>query len=293
MKMDKQTHFEKIEQFLAGKLKGKALENFEQQLQTQEDFAQEVDLHKQLKESIKHSPEDDLRANLNKLANRHSPSPAKKRFSPWGIMAIIILFGGLSLWFFINDSPIKKNPVIEEKINEPSTPSIDKEAPVNTKKVPTQKEEQQKKVFKKEQKVKPERKNIPIAANLEINPVLDSQIGNATRGGDYHFTIKSPKKEAYLKTELGVSVFEFSGLLETDESDISSTFQVHLFSNKKEDYENFDTKLTLPLEFNKKEDGVFEFSLTQRIKLSPGLFYYLLEDADSGEIIFVDKVFNL
>ena len=62
--------FELIEQFVMGKLKGKDLEAFTQQIEQNPELAAEVDLHRDLIESLKETEVDDFRKTLKSIQNK-------------------------------------------------------------------------------------------------------------------------------------------------------------------------------------------------------------------------------
>ena len=62
---------------------------------------------------------------------------------------------------------------------------------------------------------------------------------------------------------------------------------MHLFSNKKTEYEDFLPITSSDLEFKKSEEGNI-FDIEKSIVLKPGLYYYVVED-ENEKIHFVQK----
>lgn len=288
--MEKQSGFEKIGKFLSRKLKGEELAAFQRKLENDADFADEVDLHRQMGKALKNSPEDDFRANLSVIGKRQSM--AKRRII--GFWAIVFLLIGVGWWMISSDSEIdymsddyqeSPLPKIESKDNSVIETKSTKVDVLENETIPekTNKIDQ----VKEESPTPPTSR--PIAANFETNSLLESHIGNAIRGGHYSFEINQPAVDERLVINKNESVFRFSGVLQTNKQTLNDDFQVHLFTNKKEDYENFRPVFTLPLSFEKINDA-FAFDVVQKQKLPNGLYYYLLEDANSGEMIRVGKV---
>lgn len=292
MKMDKQTVFETIEQFLRGKLKGAELKSFQEKLESDQSFANEVNIHRSLENALKHSPEDDLRANLDKLSREYKPKKKWNRLISLLALAFLLGLGG---WWFLKDTNTIAEGPSPIDTHQESTTSPEQEATHEEKIEPNPEVQplespaiQEEKTTIDTEKTKAP-SSLPIAANFEVNPLLEPHIDNFIRGGDYEFEIIEPTRETQIKIEKSEATFHFSGLLKTEKTTLNDDFQIHLFSNKTEDYENFRPIFTLPLNFDQQEDG-FKFDVIHHQTLAPGLYYYLLEDANSGEMIRVGKL---
>jgi len=291
--MDRQLVFEKIEKFLLGKLEGDELELFMAKQKKEQTLAEQVDIHREMGKALKHSPEDELRANLGRLGRQYQVAMNRKR--ALSVFAFILIVGFALSWILkksnvdateFNDVESNESPVFIEQESAPiqeSVPHIQPPPAAPSEDKPKEKSKG------KDEKVSPS--SLPIAANFEPNTMLVTHIGNAIRGGNYEFELILPRQNQALSINQNECVFQFSGLLKANKASLNDDFQVHLFSNKKKDYENFHPIFTLPLVFEKKEKG-FVFDVIHQQKLPKGLYYYLLEDANSGEMIKVGKVFN-
>ena len=126
--------------------------------------------------------------------------------------------------------------------------------------------------------------------DIAPNPLLEGYIDQELRKGDYRFEVTYPNKEAQLVEQAdGTHLFRLTGRLYTDKEEISSSFRIHLFSNKPEAYEAFLPIFSEDLSFQVEGDH-FVFQLSHPEFLDPGLYYYLIEEAESGEVFAVGKV---
>ncbi|MCB0631823.1 MAG: hypothetical protein R2824_09020 [Saprospiraceae bacterium] len=122
------------------------------------------------------------------------------------------------------------------------------------------------------------------------NPMLEIYVDQELREGPYRFEVNYPNKEATLSEQAdGTHLFRISGNAYTEEEEIALPFRVHLFSNKPADYENFQPIFTEDLVFQVEGDH-YIFQLSHPEELDPGLYYYLIEEAESGEVYGVGKV---
>lgn len=122
------------------------------------------------------------------------------------------------------------------------------------------------------------------------NPLLEVYIDQELREGPYRFEITYPNKEAALSEQAdGTHLFRISGNVYTEEEEVALPFRVHLFSNKPADYEAFQPIFTEDLVFQVEGDHHI-FQLSHPEALDPGLYYYLIEESESGEAYGVGKV---
>lgn len=274
-----QANFEKIEQYLNKKITGKAKQAFERDLKLDDDLRKEVDLHKDLASYLGGgASEDALRKNLNKIGNSHRRKNKMVRGSIIFLLLLILL--GLVVFYFNKTSPSKE--MLDHMPTNQESQQIDPPIPTNEKAIIIEQIAPSKKT-KPQASIKAN--SLPIAANFKQNPLLESHLGNSVRGGTYHFEIT---QSLFIK-EKAKTTFVLNGSINTDESPIQSTIQVHLFSNSKEDYESFAPLASSFLSYSPSENG-FTFEVKEALKLAPGLYYYLIEDTDSGEIYKVDRI---
>lgn len=128
------------------------------------------------------------------------------------------------------------------------------------------------------------------AEDLAPNPLLEGYVDQELRPEMYRFTVTYPNKEGELtKQEDGRHLFRIAGTVHAGEQGMEHPFQLHLFSNQAEDYEQFDPIFTEPLSFQVEGDH-YTFQLSRPQELTPGLYYYLINEANSGEAYYVGKV---
>lgn len=143
--------------------------------------------------------------------------------------------------------------------------------------------------------------------DIAPNPLLEGYVGQELRESAYRFEITYPNKEARLtEQEDGTHLFRLAGRLfveeekneeatgetapaEEEAEPISYPFRVHLFSNKPEDYESFRPLFTEDLSFQVEGDH-YVFQLSHPEEMDPGLYYYLIEASETGEVLYVGKV---
>ncbi|MCG8699256.1 MAG: SprB repeat-containing protein, partial [Bacteroidales bacterium] len=92
--------YELIERYLQGELNGEQLDSFEQALQNDMEFANEVKQHKQLMSFVEEATLMDIRSQISEIHSKASAPTTKFQYKPWwGIPPAIVIIGGL-LWFF-------------------------------------------------------------------------------------------------------------------------------------------------------------------------------------------------
>lgn len=302
--------YDKIDRYLNNELAGKELEQFEVEKNANENLAKEVEIHAQMKEFLADTQENNLRRNLESLSNRFEEEKEKTpiriiRNNPLKLflqIAASILIAGMLWWFYSQsfNTTNDGNPIIvetphdsppAESQNDPLKNPMEenKETPIVNKENSQKDDDKNKESNPDSGKVKPPRKDKTkyIATDFEVIPSLDFLIGNNLRSDDIAFVIKNKIGNVSLSSLKDVVEFRFSGEIKSSENLSSNTFKVHLFSNKKSDFEDFlpinSSKLVI-----KKLDGNYVFYFQKNVNLQPGLYYYVVED-EKEKIHFVEK----
>lgn len=286
------TKYTRIEDFLAGKLQGEALTQFEQEMESDPGLAEEVALLRDMSTLLPPSGEDALRANLAVLGERYLPSePVKNKTRKWWWMmaAAVLLIAFLAWWFwaFATDVPpvLPSNvPAEQETPRPPVANETDTKLPAENSQSPQTPTSPDANSPKKQKE-----STDLFASNFQPNPNLELLLDNQFRGDEYAFRITQPVANAPLKLKNGRANFLLSGVLETDAKKVDAPFRVLLFSNKTADYENFKFLFGKNLTFE-KDGNVFRFHVEEPLNLSPGLYYYLIEAEDSGMLFHVGKI---
>lgn len=133
-----------------------------------------------------------------------------------------------------------------------------------------------------------------LPEDIAPNPLLEPYIDQELRESPYRFDITYPDKEAQLAKQAdGAYLFRLAGRLYAAEDDedeaLSRAFVAHFFSNKPEDYEQFRPIFSEELTFQIEGDH-YVFQLSHPEVLTPGLYYYLIQDKEEGEVFAVGKV---
>lgn len=136
-----------------------------------------------------------------------------------------------------------------------------------------------------EKNVKPR----PIAAGFEPNPIIETRMGTQFRSNEYEFNITSPESDSELKLSGQNIDLNFKGNLKTEANIEDAFFQLHLFSNKEENFKKFRTIRSWDLEF-KSVENQYEFSVSESIELEEGLYYFLIRDEDMGHIFEIGRL---
>lgn len=254
-----------IDQYLAGQLEGEALAEFEKLLQEDKALAARVEerIRETARKRLSHESAEDKTSMI-----RTAYAERRQRRHRKGQTRMIVLIGILVLlilvWLFLPDP----------------TADTDAETPGQTEIETTLDDEA----------ISGAISEIP-AEDRAPNPLLEGYVGQELRPDSaYHFTVTYPPKEGRLVVQAdGTHLFRLAGTLQTTVEELQAPFQVHLFSNKPEEYERFDPIFSELLNFQ-IEGNRYAFQLSRPHDLSPGLYYYLINNATSREIYYVGKV---
>ncbi len=306
--MEKEQFYNMIEQYLDGSLSGEALEAFEQRLQTEPDFVEEVALHRKLQEELGNAQKRQLRSKLDALRKDFTQKEETKVVpidsnQKWKIMVSVaasFLVLSLAFWYFVLRGP-EKPKIVDD------TPPVNNEDPT------PQKEDQIKEIEDPtrlvEDKTDPEKKTDPVEtppppenllANFEPNPELEDLIAQNGTVGDFEFSIEKPEKnKAFVLTDNKIEI-QFSGMLSTSAIENENNLEVAIYNN---DPQNFKSKkriakFQIPLEKDTSEDDegiafiekdVYYFDLQKTLTLDPGLYYYLIQQKGNSTTLFTGR----
>ncbi len=269
--------FEQIEDYLAGRLTGEAREQFERAAQNDPELAAQLALYRDMASSLAPAPEDALRASLDQLNRRQ----ARKNRRWWWLAALLLLTAGAAVWLIRRPSAPPAAPPQNTQLGAP--PVAQQTTPASP---PTPNPDSLKRP--PDTGSRPEAPPPRLAAAFEPNPRLEAQLGSRMRGDDYRFRIHRPAANAALKRLGGKVDFLLSGALETGAARVDAPFRLLVFSNKPQDYADFRFLLAAPLAFEKSGDA-FRFQYTSSLKMTPGLYYFLIEAEDSGLVYYGAK----
>lgn len=315
--MKKEEQFEMIENYLAGQLSVKERAAFEQAVRADEELAWELEVQRDMHQLMATQPIDDLRNNLKAISLEFDEEGkavgTKEKGKPksngwrWPLLGVFLLLG---VWGVVHLSSSAESPTSalenqstpassevergEEEASEMATPIEEKEAQSPTETVAPAPQQQQTTTPAPTptEKIKDTKNPPPIAFHYEPNPAIEAELSSGLRG-DYDFEIVAPAEEAKLAIQNGQTTFLLEGTLDTDktpEDDFSLVLE--MYSNRKEDYEEGDFLVQLPLEL---EGGATPYGFRLSVAFEAEawrLYYYLVKDVYSGAVLTGGRIMS-
>lgn len=288
--------FGKIHDYLDKKLGQEDLTQFENELKNDQDLAQELKLHQDMATFLADTPENELRKNLQKLTQEVKEGKVKTENS-WrfllGLLPVLLLM----VWWvssqMINKTAPEARPPMEDILIEPEKKEAP-EDPVKENELPVEDSVEEPTPSLPQQPSSPSRKkpaeaSRPIAANFDPNPSLEFLIENNRRANEVILEIEERQANIQVPTAESNFDFRFVAVLRSAADLLQQDFKLHLFSNKKADFEDFTPLSTNDLSLEKLTDDSYRIDFKNSLSLQPGRYYYILEDYTKEEIYFVDK----
>lgn len=269
---------ENIERYLYQRMTSEELEKFQEDLAADDTLRAEVELRTEMKTYLEDSPENELRRNLRKLSTQYKEkSGANGVKRPWYLLLLIPILGVLFWW--ANDSSTRQparseTPAIErtEDANlQPSTPSPNESTPP-TANAPTSPVS-----------------SPPLAANFAPNAALEFLLDRTTRSTGWQIAIKTAPQDVNLAEQKQIPL-AFAALLSGRNISITETLQLHLFNNDPQRFTNFDPLHSFDLLL--RATGIpnaYELDLSTTLSLQPGLYYTVVEDFNTEQLLWVGK----
>ena len=309
-----------IERYIHGEMQGRELSHFEQRMQMDAGFAEEVRIHQRLHKELGDHQKQEFRQKVQQVIaekrqtkNDHPDAPEKQNgnFKKRWLLLLTVFAGGLLLWLFFKPS-FDNFPSEENKEIPSSNNAGEDESPM-----PNKKTDSSVTPSKKETKVPPVKKDPPVANKEErsssskqpvveekkdliagpdpsdfvANPYLEPLTRSNTRGKKYQFEITSPKGDtATLEVRNGKKILKIEGQISTEASPLEEKFIYYLYSNKEEDYLNEKPILENPLNLAPVNDTLFSFRINTLPDIPAGLYYYLIALEKQDEPLFVGKL---
>jgi len=227
-----------------------------------------------------------FRQNLQAI-DRETKIGSRSRL-PIFLMTVLVLLVGV-WWMYPEQEAVVQE--VEETTKIMKTEEVEEQKTIE----PIEKTEQEKPQKKEEKKAenpvplpKIQKPSQPIAmADYSVNPLLESLVNNNKTSTDIVFTVQSQQSDVKLTKKNGSVNFRVSGLVEGEEEILSEgTYKLYIFNNNIEQYRSFLPKFSQEITFDKKD---YHFDVQVDIALTPGLYYYLIEEADTEEQFFVGK----
>lgn len=290
--------YRKIQDYLDKKMDQEELGNFEEKLTADEDLAREVKLHADMETFLADTPENDLRNNLQKLSKQVTEDNTQSGNS-WRYLLLLIPILVLAGWWMSNRTgedagldtvlPLENKAVETDKIEKRIDPPTEegKELPIenNIKETPPSIPKNPPKRSREKQ----EKSLRPIAANFASNPSLEFLIENNRRDNEVTLNVEEKQTDIQLLSADSHFDFQFAAVLQSKADLSQQDFKLHLFSNKKVDFEDFTPLSTSDLRLEKQTDNSYRIGFKNKLSLQPGRYYYILEDFGEETIYFVEK----
>ena len=303
--------YDKIQRYLDQEMSVEEAQAFEEAMAKDGALAREVALNQEMNAMLGESPENELLKNLEMLSSEVEDTPPASG-SSWRpllwFIPVLLIIGWLV--FSPSDNNTSQESKAEPAIEEPTTAPAIEEVPAES---PSEKEPQEtegkevereetKKIITptpsdKQEKLPPSlpidekpKKSQPIAAaDFEPNPSLDFLIANNVRNNEITLTIQQKQSNVELNNNGDKTAFKIAGQFESATNLSDKDFKLHLFSNKKADFDNFEPFSTFDLTLLPDTDNIYKIANSQSLDLKPGLYYYLIEDYGTEKIYYVEK----
>ncbi len=134
--------------------------------------------------------------------------------------------------------------------------------------------------------------NRQIAADFRPNPRLESMLGPGQFRGNAEeqpVWVKTPPKEQTCENANTSCRLNLNAQLRGDAERIKG-FRWLLFTNKAADYTAFRPLRSGAFSLKTNPDQTVDIAAEPGLRLSPGLYYYLIEDEESGAVYFTGKL---
>lgn len=272
---------QKIDRYLRNEMSWQEKTFFEKEVAQNADWKAQLDLSKDLGQFFeKRNPA--LEQELTRLDNIYfAENIPQNRWKKWllGILGILLI--GIVGWLLFDFSeekvPDSEEGILEQEIKEAQSEFEQLEEATEVKK------EKKKISTPKKEKSK---KSQPIAAlnpeDFKVNPVLEEFITERVRDESIKTEIETPKVDAILKYGIKTQ------LIVKGTTNASPPYQLTIYSNKQNDFDNDQKYLKTELSYTKNEDNN-NFRFNANIDFKKGLYYFLIESVETGDLLVVSK----
>lgn len=287
--------YQQIQRYLDQDLSPEELAAFEKEMQENEVLAAEVKLQQEMEELLADTPENNLRKNLQLLNDQVVEETDKKGWN-WKSALWLLPVLLVAVWWFVGPDNISESD-LDTPIIEPTKP-VESEASqqiIEENKIeeedskPLEQDTEKSGNSNNKEQDKIENTSPPIAANFEPNASLEFLISNPTRSNTVELKIEKKQANVTLSTADQIVTFQFAGQLISTENLVQKAFKLHIFSNNKQAFQDFEPLLTEAIQLTLVSANTYQVDLQKQIQLTPGLYYYLLEDFELEKIYLVEK----
>lgn len=197
-----------------------------------------------------------------------------KRWLPWVFAGLALaILGGL---FWGNSAENHAAAPPAPRVVPRTVPSVAPEPPAPGEPVPT---------------APPAKPHRLVAAQFRPNPRLEASlgVGQYRDNGDESLRwVQEPFRERAFVREKGAIHCSIEASVRAPAS-VAGQVQCLIFSNSAADYEAFRPLHTASFDVQEAGAGTFQLSFKAVLALKPGLYYYLIEDRESGSAYFIGK----
>ncbi|MFK7947200.1 MAG: hypothetical protein AB8G11_06415 [Saprospiraceae bacterium] len=300
----------KIEEYLNGEMSNDERQAFEAAIKNDAELAKEVTFQKDLMQFFEER-NPDLERKLSELGDEFFEDDAdissnKKKYFNWLFLVVgLVLLSALGGYIYINNLNARQFDAssdlyidAEKAINEGMEHDNGNEDAPDTMFEEEEEEKQQTQQQETEQEIEQEtteentkmdsgditEKSPPPMAeidieNYKVNPMLEGIIRENVRSDGNNFKITFPRKEQTFYSKNDIINFRLEG-----NSSIERNVQVVLYDNKESSFSNDQYVLSTTKDL---KNGDFSFSIN--IELKNGLYYYVMQEKETGKILHVSK----
>ena len=285
-----------LEAYLDGSLDQESRIALEQRLTTEPELRRDLAAERELRAHLGTTdPRADLLTKLDDIMRAPQPPPPAAWYTrPRAWLLLVALAGALG-WYLIRSMatptplppPTEMRPVIEKPDEEPPEPP----AAVDT--IPQRTTTDPPRVVPPViRPVVPERRapDPAIAAAYLPNDRLESRITTQYRGGEIDVFPVGTVDLLNSTTDEVVS-FQLAGQVKTALPGAEIALVVSVINNRKDSYESGSYLLERPLPLVPAlERNTLRYELPLHVQLRPGLYYVLIRDTDTEEVLSVQRL---
>ncbi len=328
--MEKTDLYELIESYLENTLTDAKQQEVEQRMAIDDAFRKEVELHRALQEDYADPDRWHLRSALSEIMEQPLPSDESVTSTlhrntgsrrkwwtetltgyliptgswKWAMAIIVAILVIVGFWFFNRptatqlpkETPMVENPVPPVKENKPPVEQQD-EAPKTSEhpETPIVKKEKQSPP-KSPSTPPPPKETRPIAqadpADFAENPNMEAYM-QMRSSALVEITVTEPLTPPNQATTTfdpnnnGKTELHFSGMVEKAAPNMSVTLDLKIYDNK----ESKRPIRILPLPINTDAEGKASFDIREEVDFKKGLYYFRIEEMESGEPLVVGRFF--
>lgn len=289
--MEKMDLYTLIEAYLDDALPPDQRREVEQRIASDEAFREEVGLHRALQEDYSDPTRWRLRATLSDLMEEElpidettpsNPSGGLPKHWQWAGIVAAVLVAVMGVWYLaqIQSGQKAPEPVEKQTIQKPNVPIAEAEGTDST-------------IVKKGEEPPTQKPKEPALiaqadpANFKESPSMEALMG--FRGGSgMTLQMSAPKHATTIQPNAkGAANLRFSGALKAAAPNETVQLDLLVFNNKAGN----KPLLSLSVQPASDTNGNAAFDLRQQVGFPKGLYYFRIEERESGEVLVVGKFF--